>query len=584
MILRAVGDYKDTFDAATGKITRRVGVKVFDGSESWSRFDNSMDVLFATPLTGASTSTRMAMSNVLYRNSSHNSTGALEKGEFFKGDNSAPNRLYVNVGPYTGNTITEWKQKLVDLYNAGTPMTVWYPLATPVVEDWDGGATYCESGIKIATNLYNSAKFQNVIDALDTAVSTINNIVAGTIAQANSIGELASGKQTRPNPADSSDTTCPTSCPNYRQCLLVEKDDGTPCWYEISDPFRDFVAPIIGTNTAPSSTTNASGYTQLEYIESTGTQYIDTGYKPNNNTKVDITVSFASVANGHIFGSRMTNTGGAGFAVATISNIFVFDYNGNRVNGISPTVDSVYRIVKNGAENQISYGTTVNTYLNTASTFSIDATMVLFGINTAGTITGSAASIKIYSAQIEESGVMVRDFVPVRRNSDSKYGMYDTVNGVFYPNAASSGADFTPGPEVINQNPAVPGMVWTATWAGGGGVTAGTVNGEARCTSVAGTNDYSTTNPTKFSELNSTQQTNWNTAFNSSTLSNYKACWCKVDSVTPTSGNNISPMGATEWTFVRTRSDAAGCAQNCAYYCEHYSVSYAPFVKTMFGM
>ena len=32
-----------------------------------------------------------------------------------------------------------------------------------------------------------------------------------------------------------------------------------------------------------------TGYTQLEYIESTGTQYINTGYKPNERSKFDIT-------------------------------------------------------------------------------------------------------------------------------------------------------------------------------------------------------------------------------------------------------------------------------------------------------
>ncbi len=200
-----------------------------------------------------------------------------------------------------------------------------------------------------------------------------------------------------------------------------------------------FAVPAVATDLP-------SGYTELEYIESTGTQWIDTGYKPSNNTKVDITVSLASVVNGHIFGSRMTNTGGGGFAAATISNVFAFDYNGNRVAGISPTVGTVYRIVKNGAENQISYGTTVNTYSNSASTFSVDATMALFGINTAGTITSSAASIKIYSAQIEESGVLVRDFVPARRDSDGVIGMYDTVNNVFYTNQGTG--TFIAGPEV----------------------------------------------------------------------------------------------------------------------------------------
>ena len=35
------------------------------------------------------------------------------------------------------------------------------------------------------------------------------------------------------------------------------------------------------------------GYKEVEYIESTGTQYIDTGYIPKTNTKLELTVSFS---------------------------------------------------------------------------------------------------------------------------------------------------------------------------------------------------------------------------------------------------------------------------------------------------
>lgn len=35
------------------------------------------------------------------------------------------------------------------------------------------------------------------------------------------------------------------------------------------------------------------GYKEVEYIESTGTQYIDTGYIPKANTKLELTVSFS---------------------------------------------------------------------------------------------------------------------------------------------------------------------------------------------------------------------------------------------------------------------------------------------------
>ena len=50
----------------------------------------------------------------------------------------------------------------------------------------------------------------------------------------------------------------------------------------------------------------------------------------------------------------------------------------------------------------------------------------------------------IYSSTIVKNGITVRDFVPAKRDSDDKYGMYDIVNDVFYlsPNNVNfSGGD-----------------------------------------------------------------------------------------------------------------------------------------------
>ena len=46
------------------------------------------------------------------------------------------------------------------------------------------------------------------------------------------------------------------------------------------------------------------GYKEVEYIESTGTQYIDTGYIPKTNTKLELTLSF----NGEFSSPSETNT------------------------------------------------------------------------------------------------------------------------------------------------------------------------------------------------------------------------------------------------------------------------------------
>ena len=41
-----------------------------------------------------------------------------------------------------------------------------------------------------------------------------------------------------------------------------------------------------------------NGYKELEYIESTGTQYIDTGFTPNANTRVEVTYENPSATSG----------------------------------------------------------------------------------------------------------------------------------------------------------------------------------------------------------------------------------------------------------------------------------------------
>ena len=40
MVLRAVGNVADSYDVGTGKITRRIGIKVFNGTESWTISSN----------------------------------------------------------------------------------------------------------------------------------------------------------------------------------------------------------------------------------------------------------------------------------------------------------------------------------------------------------------------------------------------------------------------------------------------------------------------------------------------------------------------------------------------------------------
>jgi len=233
MVLRAIGDsadLKDSYDATTGKITRRVGVKVLDGTESWDK--NAVANYYRIP-----TSSLSAAAGDGYCTHFHH--GVLDT--LYNFDIGSTN-INFSVDTSLASTTPEWKQWVAQQYANGTPVTVYYPLAE-AVEETPASTTYCADPIKIATTAYNDAQFAPVEQALESAVTTIKDVVANTIVQADAIQNLQDTKQTMPDASGTNGT-----CPRFRQCLLIETASGTPQWFPIIDPFRDFVTPILANN------------------------------------------------------------------------------------------------------------------------------------------------------------------------------------------------------------------------------------------------------------------------------------------------------------------------------------------------
>ncbi|MBO4582690.1 MAG: hypothetical protein J5714_01355, partial [Alphaproteobacteria bacterium] len=128
MILRKVGDYADSYDATTGKITRNVGIKVLDGTENW----NYTSSCFQTVITDRKIGTPIPISTHFV---SATGTGASRVPDMGIGCSSANTRVWLRYDIYQGD-VTQFEQFLADQYAAGTPVTIWYPLATPVEENW----------------------------------------------------------------------------------------------------------------------------------------------------------------------------------------------------------------------------------------------------------------------------------------------------------------------------------------------------------------------------------------------------------------------------------------------------------------
>lgn len=190
----------------------------------------------------------------------------------------------------------------------------------------------------------------------------------------------------------------------------------------------------------------ANYYTNLEYIESTGTQYIDTGVIANQDTGFDIDfISYNEIAkgtaygSGTIFGARKTYRD-SGFQLTTFNETnllghFLFGTNNTITNirysaGIIP-----------GTRQQISFRNRVLTLPDNTTTsvtnytFETPSTLTIFALHQ--TSISENGKVRLYNFKLYDGDRLIRDFMPCYRNSDGLAGLYDEVNDTFYTNAGT---------------------------------------------------------------------------------------------------------------------------------------------------
>jgi len=177
-----------------------------------------------------------------------------------------------------------------------------------------------------------------------------------------------------------------------------------------------------------------ANYTRLEYIESSGTQYIDTGFTPNQNTRVDVKfVPLSSSNDGvYVFGSGTSSTNRA-FELYPWNGTLQSNYGTSTVNTATVTVGQTYEVSKNRNVTTIN-GTS---YSHTANSFTAPYTLDLFALHRSSVVLPSNG-MKLYYAKIWDNDVLVRDFIPVIRHSDYQIGMLDLCEMKFYGSAGTN--------------------------------------------------------------------------------------------------------------------------------------------------
>lgn len=179
---------------------------------------------------------------------------------------------------------------------------------------------------------------------------------------------------------------------------------------------------------------------EVEYLESTGTQWVDTGVHLNASSEFSARLSVTASGTQFVFGVY-ANTNNQFATAAALSGKWIFDCGSNRV--ASSSTVQVGSIIEMEAKNRTLYIDGVSQGTSSATPGLTDATALLFGWDRTGLDgTKQGGKVRIYAASVTGTDG-TRDFVPVRVGQVGY--LFDRVSGQLFDNSGTG--SFTLGPD-----------------------------------------------------------------------------------------------------------------------------------------
>lgn len=207
------------------------------------------------------------------------------------------------------------------------------------------------------------------------------------------------------------------------------------------DDYASLIAQITGGGSSGGRL--PAGYTELKYVQTDSTAWIDTGVA--GSASLDVTIIFSYhkyVQYGAAFGNYVSESFKCNRAIISGSSSLY-------VAGGNNLATTVYEFVI-GSVNTLEITSTratlneINTTI-TSSSQSANATNICLGNRGISTAVSRDIGLRIYYFSIKNNGVNVIQYVPCKRDSDDKIGFYDMVSGTFV--GSSTQTSFVAGPK-----------------------------------------------------------------------------------------------------------------------------------------
>ena len=183
-------------------------------------------------------------------------------------------------------------------------------------------------------------------------------------------------------------------------------------------------------------------YQEVEYIQSSWTQYINTWYIPSNNTKLTMSMWWysQSITYSDLFWARLWWSSSwrwfeIGREIDWEPSVFVmFWWYYSNIKNVFSYHDGNNHIIE--LSQSWAYEDWVLKQSVSSVTFTSPVPLILFWLSDNWSI-NSFSNIKLYYCKIRDNWTLVREFIPCYRKSDSVIWLYDIIWKQFYTNQGS---------------------------------------------------------------------------------------------------------------------------------------------------
>ena len=448
-MLLGFGDYIDTQDLLGVGGTRKVGLMVLTGTEEFNTTTLTNCYALESALGDGNLTDRTVYCTHFQHASTLPSAGS-RQGYALIGNRNTPSNTYtVGFGATTEfRTVALFKSWLATQYANGTPVIIAYPLATPTtfgstaqtlntksgsnqltitqsaISNLNIKATYTtdststinftnESGYALQSNVNSALALKQDVLTAGTGIDITNNVISNTQTSAE-WGNIT---------GDIEDQTDLQDALNGKQDILTAGTD-----LEI----------IAGSGAILPDT-----YEELEYIQSDGACYIDTGIISYGNDIIE--QKFQKLGTdtatcswfGSMQGTTLTRVSiGSYYRVSDRQFVFFGGFNYTQGVGLADTNEHIIKLYGGSVIELDGVATTYTPQSNTNPT----VTSYLFarhGYDTVNTVYDNEGTRIFYHKQKRLGGTELLDLVPARRIADGELGFYNLVNNTFLTNSGS---------------------------------------------------------------------------------------------------------------------------------------------------